>query len=275
MTDIKTRPLGATLANLSENKLTSWRECLREYGKEHPIIYAVSDTETTGVSILDKRDKVFNRIVEWAVCFCYPDEKGILHPCIDKSGSVIAIDEPINPFIHAKKPTAKQKNSIDKVPADSTEVHGITLDYLFGESDGARHRPKLQCSAPTYPTVLESVNALLSEDIFRMCDSLVVMVFHNSDFDVNFLNHESETWNLPLFESYFGVADTLKLAKRIFTKEEVGGSYSLDSLYEYGKRNYPHLIDNVDRPIHSAIIDVMITVQVYNIIRTRALEKNQ
>lgn len=260
--------VGSKAINFPDKKLSDWQESLAEYARQYGAIYAVSDTETTGVLIIDKKTNKFNRLLEWSICFAY-ECNGFLKPCLDSQGEAIVIDEPINPFVHSSPPKPKQKLSVHTVPPDSTDVHGITDDFLFGNDEGEKGRPKLEYCAPNFSTVYDCVRSLFSEPVLKSGDIPIILVFHKAKFDIGFLNHECETWELPLIESIFGVVDTLKLAEKVFRKAELNGSYSLDSLYEYGKEKYPELINHIDRPIHSALIDSMILLDVYNIIKAK------
>lgn len=260
----KNKP-GTKPANFQVSKLSEWRGVLSGIAEKHGSVYAVADTETTGTRITEPKTGLFNRILELGICFCYKNEDGYLVVARDNGGDPIVIDEPSNPFITLPRPSPKQLKSVKEIDKESIEVHGITLDYLFGESEGMKSRPKLSRGAPTFDVVMETVQSLISVPPLMDKGIPAISVFHNAVFDINFLNHECECWGISHFESYFAVEDTLVMAKKVFGKDEIP-DFTLDSIYAYGKENYPELIDNVERPIHSAIIDCMILVQVYNII---------
>ncbi len=253
------------LVNFPINKLSEWRETLSDYAKKHGDLYAVSDTETTGTQIIEPTSGLFNRVLEWSILFCYKDQDGMLQPCVDKSGSPIIVDEPINPFFERRSNHPKHTKSVNDIPRVTIDVHGITLEYLFGNEEGEKGRPPLPGVAPTFETVFEGVIALLNADVFRNAELVIHIVFHNAPFDIKFLNHECETWSMPYVESFFGVIDTEALAKEVMLKSDAGG-FSLDAIYAFGKERYPHLVESVERPVHSAIIDSMILRQVYNIL---------
>jgi DNA polymerase III epsilon subunit-like protein len=274
MSILNTQPLkkaGEKTVNFPIKKLELWRDSLGAYALKYGAIYAVSDTETTGTRIVDSRSGLLNRLLEWSICFCYKDTGGFLHPCLDKDGTPIVIDEPTNPFITKPTPTAKQKRSVIDIDPESIAIHGITLDYLFAKGEGAPPagsdyaRPLLSGTAPSFSTVMDLFQSILNIDPIRNAEASVFGVFHKADFDISFLNHECECWDIPHVESYMGVIDTLALSKKIISPEDIN-AYTLDAIYQFGKDNYPDVVHNVERPIHSALIDSMILVQVYNIL---------
>lgn len=274
MTTNKVNPLKLTGA-LKFNKslyLVPWREKLAEYALKYGEIYAVSDTETSDKTIVSEKNGLFNRLLEWSICFCYKDEDGMLRHCVDNNGDMIFVDELSNPFIDNKNKNIKNLKTIKNIPQGSIDVHHITLPYLFAE-ESSEGRPKLDYPAAPFTEVFSLVMSLLDSAIFKEAKALVHLMFHNAPFDVRFLNHECETSNLSPIESFFGIIDTQVFAASVITKEEIK-TYSLDNIYLFGKENYPQLIEDTDRPIHSALLDSLILVEVYNVIAHHAKVNN-
>jgi len=251
------------LVNFPESKMDQWRQSLVQYARSHGALFLIADTETTGTSPVDSESGLFHRILEWSMLFCYRDESGFFQPCLDGRGDLICVDEPINPFLSQGDLNSKRRRSVSSVK--NSFVHGITMEYLFGESAGETARPKLKGAAPTFAMVMQTLLALLSFDEFQQGKCPVTLVFHNAPFDIRFLTHECELWGLSPVESYFGVMDTLELAKRIIPKSVVG-KYDLDNIYGFGRREFPELIEATERPTHTALIDSLILRQVLNVI---------
>lgn len=266
-----------SLINFADSNLSKWRSALQGYAEMYGHIFIVSDTETTGTSYIDKRTKEFHRVVEWSSIFMYKDDEGFLKPCTDRTGQIICVDEPINPFLGSSNPNPKMKRSIKAIPADSVEVHGITEGYLFGEADskqlnmdgsqkdagGLGVRPATGKIAASFDVVYSTILALLSSDPFRLGQAEVTLVFHNAHFDMSFLNIETEIWGMKYLESYFSVVDTWKLAKALVPASDIG-SYTLDACFEFVKSRYPESIEEMERPVHTALIDANILAQAYN-----------
>lgn len=268
------------LINFNKDNILSWQNCLLDYSTKYGELYFISDTETTGVEIRNDEDG-YNRVLEWSGCFCYKNEDGFLEICKDEKGNEIAVDEVVNPFFHRTGKSPKENLSIKYVPKESTKTHGLTLDYLFaekgtgdkkkstnaggeGESETIKetiHRESLPHMPGSFKDVFSTVLALLSEVVSKT-DNITHAVFHNAPFDFKFLDMECEMAGFSSFESYFCVTDTMDMAKKILKIHKM----SLDRVYDWGKENCPHLINDVDRPIHTAMIDSLILVQVYNVL---------
>lgn len=248
--------------NFPIDKMSLWRDTLEEYANVYGSLYAVSDTETTSNTVISKVTGLFERVLEWSICFCYKDKDGYLREIKDENGELIVLNEPMNPFLSVDKKMPKQKLSVKDIHPESIEVHGITLDYVFGVSGGEFNRPKLKSVAPTFEAVLETCLSLLDFNSYKFADIVVYLVFHNAPFDVRFLNSECDMYGLPKIESFFGVIDTQDLCAQILSVNRM----SLDSLYSFGKENYPELIEKVERPFHSSLIDSCILIQAYNVL---------
>jgi DNA polymerase III epsilon subunit-like protein len=267
-----------SLINFKDSKLEPWRNSIKGYAEKYGHIYLVSDTETTGVSVIDKTSKLFHRVLEWSTIFMYKDESGLLRPCLDDSGDLICIDEPINPFYVSPKRTAKAKRSIAEIPVASIKIHGINEGYLFGENhsiplnmDGSQDdseepsgvRPKTGKIAGTFGMVLDTMTEILNSSPFMKNGCEATLVFHNAPFDTSFLNSECQMEGRSLIESYFSIIDTKKEAESLIPAPEIG-NYSLDSGFELMKKLFPEEIQDIERPVHTALIDANILALFYN-----------
>lgn len=121
------------------------------------------------------------------------------------------------------------ERSIDR---EAQEVHGITDDFLKDK--------------PLFTGVIdEFIDYIEGADL----------IIHNAPFDVNFLDHEFK-WAGKQYKkitNYCNVIDTLVLARR----KHPGQHNSLDALC----RRYH--VDNSNRELHGALIDVELLAQVY------------
>lgn len=115
------------------------------------------------------------------------------------------------------------------VPMEAQEIHGISTEFLIGK--------------PLFREVVRDLLAFIGDD---------VLVIHNAQFDITFLNHELEqVGEKPL--SFDRVVDTLALARR----RHPAGPNTLDALCKrYG-------IDNSQRTKHGAIVDSLLLAEVY------------
>lgn len=254
------------LTSVNESKIDSWRQCVERLSTQYSEFYLVSDTETSDKFIVEPETKLFNRVLEWAFVLCVKDPDGLLHPVVDieGTGEVIKISEPLNPFMEPIKNKAQQ-SCIKSIHPESTKVHGITLEYLFGQSDGMFGRTKLPHSAPYFEMVFFALQRLFNFSGYLQGDISVYFVFYNSAFDIGFLNHEMELAEHPPLESYFIPIDAYRMAMKSIPKQELGG-YKLDDIYAYGRKHYADRIDEVSRPYHAALIDCFVLIQAWNTI---------
>jgi DNA polymerase-3 subunit epsilon len=115
------------------------------------------------------------------------------------------------------------------MPPEAQAVHGITDEFLADKPDFASQAAAL-------------------------CDFLrdAVLVAHNAQFDIRFLNFELEYCGFaPIAQEL--VVDTLELARKRFP----GGKHSLDALCQrFG-------IDRSGRVVHGALIDAGLLADVY------------
>jgi DNA polymerase-3 subunit epsilon len=115
------------------------------------------------------------------------------------------------------------------VPPEAQQVHGLTTEFLRGK--------------PVFRDVAKEFLEFIGED---------VLVIHNAQFDVTFLNHELlQIGERPL--SLDRVVDTLEIARR----RHPAGPNSLDALC---KR---YAIDNSQRTKHGALLDSLLLAEVY------------
>lgn len=115
------------------------------------------------------------------------------------------------------------------VPAEATAVHGLTNEFL------AKH--------PVFAEVVDKFIDFIGDD---------VLVIHNAEFDIKFLNAELKTLGFPALQMR-RVLDTLMLARRKFP----GSPASLDALC----RRFN--IDLSTRTLHGALLDSQLLAEVY------------
>jgi DNA polymerase-3 subunit epsilon len=115
------------------------------------------------------------------------------------------------------------------VPAEAVAIHGITAEKLAGK--------------PVFRAIARDFLSFIGDDM---------LVIHNAQFDVAFLNYElGLLGEKPL--SFDRVVDTLAIARR----RHPAGPNSLDALCKrYG-------IDNSERTKHGALVDSLLLAEVY------------
>ncbi|MFA5957353.1 DNA polymerase III subunit epsilon [Hyphomicrobium sp.] len=120
-------------------------------------------------------------------------------------------------------------NPLRDVPKEAQEIHGIATEFLFDK--------------PVFKDVAKELLAFVGND---------VLVIHNAQFDITFLNHElGLVGEKPL--SFDRVVDTLAIARR----RHPAGPNNLDALC---KR---YSIDNSQRTKHGALVDSLLLAEVY------------
>jgi DNA polymerase-3 subunit epsilon len=115
------------------------------------------------------------------------------------------------------------------VPAEAVAVHGLTYDFLKGH--------------PTFAEVVDRFIDFIAED---------VLVIHNAEFDIKFLNAELRTLGFPSLQMR-RVVDTVAMARRKFP----GSPANLDALC----RRFN--IDLSQRSLHGALLDSQLLAEVY------------
>ena len=115
------------------------------------------------------------------------------------------------------------------VPREAQEIHGISTEFLFDK--------------PLFKDVARELLDFLGNDI---------LVIHNAQFDIMFLNHELGLLGEKAI-SFDRVVDTLAIARR----RHPGGPNTLDALC---KR---YAIDNSQRTKHGALVDSLLLAEVY------------
>jgi DNA polymerase-3 subunit epsilon len=115
------------------------------------------------------------------------------------------------------------------MPKEAERIHGITEDFL---------RDK-----PTFGLIFEEFLDFIGDDI---------LVAHNADFDMKFINWELENIGRPPLPMS-RVVDTLQIARAKFP----GQANSLDALCRRFK------IENGHRTLHGALLDSEILADVY------------
>lgn len=260
------------LINCTEEMQLEWSKRLEEAALEYGHLYICSDTETTGTQRIDQTTRAFARVLEWSMSFRVLNDDNVLVPVLDKKGRPIELDQAINPFIE-EQVTKKQKMSITYVPKDGIGTHGITEEYLFGNEPGQGGREALPHCAPPFSEVFFALQRMMNFPSYLNAEVPVYMVFHNADFDVGFLNQEMEMISQSPLESYFIPLDTLVQAKKLIQKNEIADGYTLDSVFQWSKAKYPEHIKDMDRPIHTALIDSLILSEVFSALNLLRLEK--
>jgi len=115
------------------------------------------------------------------------------------------------------------------VPAEATAVHGITDAFLKDK--------------PTFGEIVGDFVSFIEDG---------VLVIHNAEFDVKFLNHELRLFGFPTLDLR-RVIDTVKMARQKFP----GSPANLDALCRrFG-------IDNSSRTLHGALLDAQLLADVY------------
>lgn len=115
------------------------------------------------------------------------------------------------------------------VPASAEAVHGLSTAFLKDK--------------PLFSAIADTFLEFIADDL---------LVIHNANFDMGFLNAELERLKRPRLESA-RVLDTLELARR----KHPAGPNSLDALCKrYG-------IDNSKRTKHGALMDSLLLAEVY------------
>jgi DNA polymerase-3 subunit epsilon len=115
------------------------------------------------------------------------------------------------------------------VPAEATAVHGLTREFL------SKH--------PTFSEVVDKFIDFIGDD---------VLIIHNAEFDIKFLNAELKTLGFPAIQMR-RVIDTLMLARRKFP----GSPANLDALC----RRFN--VDLSSRTLHGALLDSQLLAEVY------------
>jgi len=116
------------------------------------------------------------------------------------------------------------------VPAEAVAVHGLTQERLQNE--------------PTFGEIVGDFMDFLGDDS--------VLIIHNAEFDMKFINHAFKEFGFPSFDPK-RVIDTLALARRKFP----GSPANLDALC----RRFN--IDNSNRTLHGALLDSELLAEVY------------
>lgn len=115
------------------------------------------------------------------------------------------------------------------VPAGAVAVHGLTTEFLKKQ--------------PVFAEVVDQFIDFIAGDM---------LVIHNAEFDVKFLNAELKTLGFPALQPH-RVLDTLKMARQKFP----GSPASLDALC----RRFN--IDLSSRTLHGALLDSQLLAEVY------------
>lgn len=116
------------------------------------------------------------------------------------------------------------------VPQKVIEVHGLTNEFLADK--------------PVFADIAKEWIDFVGED--------GLLVAHNAEFDINFINMELKKCGLPTYD-WDRVVDTLDIARKKFP----GAHNKLDDLCKrFG-------IDNSSRTLHGALLDAQLLADVY------------
>jgi DNA polymerase-3 subunit epsilon len=114
------------------------------------------------------------------------------------------------------------------IPIEVVKIHGITNEKV-------RNSPKFHQIAQDFLDFIEGA----------------ILVAHNANFDIKFINHELSLCNFPLLNNV--VEDTLKIARKKFP----GAPATLDALCKRFE------VDLSDRSFHGALLDSKLLACVY------------
>lgn len=121
-------------------------------------------------------------------------------------------------------------NPEKEVPEEAYKVHGLSYDFLK--------------DFPTFDKVADDWLEFIGEDS--------VLVAHNAQFDINFVNYELKQLGKPTL-AWDRVVDTLEIARSMFP----GARNNLDALCKrFG-------VDNSSRTNHGALLDAELLAKVY------------
>ena len=121
-------------------------------------------------------------------------------------------------------------NPEKEVPEEAYKVHGLSYEFLK--------------DFPTFDKVADEWLEFIGEDS--------ILVAHNAQFDINFVNYELKQLGKPTL-SWDRVVDTLEIARNMFP----GARNNLDALCKrFG-------VDNSSRTNHGALLDAELLAKVY------------
>ena len=123
----------------------------------------------------------------------------------------------------------KYLNPERDIPEQASVIHGLTEEFLS--------------SQPVFADIAEEFEAFIGDSI---------LVIHNAEFDLGFINAEREKISQPPIAPDRAI-DTVSLARRKFP----GAQANLDALCRRFK------IDNSDRSLHGALKDARLLAEVY------------
>ena len=123
----------------------------------------------------------------------------------------------------------KYLNPERDIPEQASVIHGLTEEFLS--------------SQPVFADIAEEFEAFIGDSI---------LVIHNAEFDLGFINAEREKISQPPIAPDLAI-DTVSLARRKFP----GAQANLDALCRRFK------IDNSDRSLHGALKDARLLAEVY------------
>ena len=115
-----------------------------------------------------------------------------------------------------------------KISLSAQKIHGISNDFLMDK--------------PTFSKIAQKFLDFIKDD---------VLIIHNAEFDINFINNELQDCGLDKIKNY--IIDTIKIAKTEFP----GQTVSLDSLCKKLS------VTNTRQNYHGALLDANLLSKVY------------
>lgn len=267
-------------------KLSEWFSIINSTLEDGVDIYYIGDTETTGFKPDGNKSNkdLKDRLLEIAF-LCYTrSQDGTFSELKDSDGCHIHFHEYINPFAEPDADLKKYR-SIEYIPTETIEVHGITKEFISGESgltdsQGQETDFKLKKQAPTFQQIKPILESYFATKNKSTKLGSRYFVAHNAIFDAGFISsewHRVESFyedhlQPAKFESYITTIDTLSLIKDMYsstkeltaafvTKENYDSGTKINHKLDFLKTFYGH--DNIMRDVHGAMIDSYILAEVF------------
>ena len=117
------------------------------------------------------------------------------------------------------------------ISPDATAIMGLTNKQLIGQ--------------PTFEEVAQKIIDYVGDE---------TLVFHNSPFDMRFLNKEFKACGIDI---NWKVIDSLELARNVFNSTHKRCKHNLDALVEF------YGLTNLRNEYHSSLVDTLMLAKVY------------
>lgn len=118
-----------------------------------------------------------------------------------------------------------------EISPEATAIMGLTNKQLIGQ--------------PTFEEVAQKIIDYVGDE---------TLVFHNSPFDMRFLNREFKACGIDI---NWKVIDSLELARNVFNSTHKRCKHNLDALVEY------YDLTNLRKEYHSSLVDTLMLAKVY------------